>query len=127
MDNNEEIRWSFNFTTAIGIAVLLVLAIGLIGYWLIYPAILQRQTDANRNSYQYVSTTQQVLREKMENYLELDVKIAEFSKDPANAQIVDGMRAQQKAIIKEMRAKADTIDADKVPPEIAEFLAKHGN
>lgn len=126
MDNgNEEIGWSFRFTVAIGVAILLVSAIGAIGYWVIYPAILDQQTEANRNSVQYVSTTQNVLRDSMEDYLELDVKIAELSQDPANQDIVDGMRAQQLAILSEMRGKADTLDPDQVPPEVAEFLANH--
>ena len=124
LDDNE-IRGGFNFTLAIGIAFLLLLALGTIGYYTIYPYLLERQTEANRSSYQYVSTTQQLLQENMRDYLELDVKIQEYSKDSANQSIVDGMKAQQKAILNEMRAKAGTIKAEQVPAEVAQFLSVH--
>lgn len=126
MDHNEEIRWSFNFTTAIGIAVLLVIAIGTIGYWVIYPAILAKQTQAIQNSPQFVIGRQEEINKAIEHYYALETQIAALSKTPGNEVLIRGIGGQLNADVCEVRQAVEQLRADLHPERLTkrakEFL-----
>jgi hypothetical protein len=124
-ESREVIGFGVSFTLAIGVAIIIISILASIGYWVIYPQILEWKYEANRNSQEYITTTQRVLQEKLTTYLNLETEVAELSRGSDNNNIIAGMRAQQKAILNEMRSLVETIDPQQIPPNVAKFLAEH--
>lgn len=79
--------------------------------------VVDKRTEIVRNSNSYVDTAETELFRKMGEYRELDVEIAEAT----SVEVKAGKRAQQRAILVDMRETASRLD--EMPVEIAAFLA----
>lgn len=88
------------------------------------PWFMRKETENTRQSDQYITTKQAALRELKSNHDSLEVKLAEFRKDPqGNAEIIKGIMTQQRGIVRQMREQADLIP-NHVPDDIKKFLDK---
>lgn len=88
-----------------------------VGWYLLRPTLYNLDTQAIRQSNQYVTTQQTQLRQWHAAWSRIDADIA-AGKTPEPQG-----RAQQRAIVDQMRQAADTLQPDQVPPDIAAFIA----
>ncbi len=110
----------------IGVYILigaLVLGTCAVGYC-VQPWFTQKNTENTRQSDEYITSKQTALRELYNNYNVLELRRLDLSKDPSNQEVVQGIIAQQHAIIRQMHGLADSIPSH-VPDDIIIFLSTH--
>jgi len=92
-------------------------------------ALFQKNVDTavTRASNQYKTSTEQNLLDGQNQWLALDTKAAEYARDPANKEIVVGLRAQQKALLVRMRSEARRVGYKNIPEDVRNFLDAHPN
>jgi hypothetical protein len=101
------------------IALFVILSLLTLGGYLLRPIFYNLDTQAVRQSNQYVTTQQTQLRSWYTAWQRLDAEIAAGRTPEAQG------RAQQRAIVEQMRQAADTMTPDQVPTDVAAFLATH--
>ncbi|MBI4023051.1 hypothetical protein HY375_02715 [Candidatus Berkelbacteria bacterium] len=88
-----------------------------------FNRVLQRQeTEVLRESEQYRASKESMLLQLLEQWHHINTKALELDPDPANAEIVAGLRAQQKVLVSQMRAESRRLDYDQVPRAVRDFL-----
>jgi hypothetical protein len=112
-------KFVFTTTMAYGLAILVLLAIGLVGYYVVYPAILEREAEAARNSPQYIQSAQDQLSAALAHYDKLQADIDLYSQNPANAKLVNDLHNQQAADVCEVRAAVEKLNVDAHPDRIS--------
>lgn len=128
MPPDEETKFVFNTTLAWGLAILIIFAIAAIGYWVIYPAILEREAEAARNSPQFVQSAQQQVADAVAHYDKLQSDIDLYSQTPGNEKLIESLKNQQAADVCEVRKAVEMLNIDKYPDRIStrvrNFLTK---
>ena len=123
----DESKAGFNLTMAMGLAFLLILALGSIGYWVLYPAILHQQADASLNSAQFAISGQKDISDAMETYDRLQTQIDELASktDAASVKLVEDFQKQQVGVVCDVRQAVNLLPEDKVPARAKTFLTEH--
>jgi Tfp pilus assembly protein PilN len=119
-DDLHETARFLGISTAIWFWFLLLTACGIGFFWKIEPYFMQQETQNTRQSNAYITSKQSALRTWMLSWQELDNQRREI-KDPA---LREGVEAQQKGIVRQMKQDADTIP-NSVQPDIKSFLSTH--
>lgn len=119
-DPNEEIGWGFKAIVTWGIGILVVIFLGIMGYFVIYPAILARQTEAIQNSPQFVLSAQQEIADAIEHYESLEAQVDELAKQPGNEDLIEDMRKQQASDVCEVRRAKDLMRAEQYPERLTD-------
>ncbi len=122
-------------TRIIGWILLGIVAVGGLGYltvaFMMGPgkeiqragAAIERQV--NQASQQYVATQVRSMRDQIARYETNTIEMLKLSKDETNGDIVSAMQAQQKSLVRFMRAQAKEVPADAIPADVADFLSSH--
>jgi len=97
---------------------LLVGAVSIVGL-IIRPYILDLQNNQNQHSYEYVTSVKEMLINDYVEWKALDAEIKTLS----DQNVIAAKRANQAAIVVEMRKKAMRINQNEVPVEVAQFLS----
>ena len=105
------VKWVLAF-----LAVFALIAIGWVSW--VEPVLLDKSTDNQRQSHQYVETQRTFLLQKLSACQDLDVLIAADT-DP---ELTAAHQAQPKAYIREMKQRVALIDEDEVPVEVRDYL-----
>lgn len=100
--------------------IMLITALVLWVGWLQLPW-QNLNTQATRNSNQFVTTTVTELMDKQTQWEALDVEITKTS----NADTLAGLKSQQNALIRSMKQEIQLIDQKYIPTEVAVFVAAH--
>lgn len=111
------------FGGLVGLVLILALPFAMGGYGLVFQRVFgvanaNVNTDITRQSNQYITTQQQALSQKLEDWKRVDAQAATVA-DPAP------LRAQQAAIVSSMRTVTVTLAPDRVPADVRAFLATH--
>lgn len=103
--------------------ILLVLAgifVGIpVGYYEVLPWFYNKDTQAVRESNQYVFSEQRHLMVLLANYNNLQAKI---DKDAAYPNLVNDYRVQQKNLVEQMRELSATLNATQIPPSVNQLI-----
>lgn len=117
MDN--EPKFIFNSTMAWGLAIIALLVLGAVIYWVVYPAILQREFEANRNSPGFITAGQVEFDDVMADYRRLDVQIQKYQGDPDKVTLVDSFKKQQASDVCEIREIVSRLQAERYPDRLS--------
>lgn len=117
-----EIRRGFSAIMVWGLAFILITAIAVAAFSALQPIVVKYRTDVNRASQGYVESKQQLLLSLVEDYYDLDAKIAEFQDD---ADTVESLEAQQLAIVSRINKEANLLDSGDVPQSVRTFIREH--
>lgn len=121
MYGKDEVKAIGSFWIWLIILILAGLSIAFV-YYTVLPTFLNMQSRSIHASDQYITTKQTRLIKLLADYQQLETDITELKSDPQSADVVAGKRAQQKSIIREMKADAALIPDDMVPSDIRYFL-----
>ena len=83
----------------------------------VQPWFMRQENTNTRASFSYISTHQGILRQLKASYDGVSARMVETPN-------VDGLRAQQRSIVLQMRQEADLIP-NEVPADIRDFLSTH--
>jgi hypothetical protein len=108
-----------------GLAFILLLVIGTVIFTALRPAQVYFNTKVNQSSQGYVESKQSLLLKLVEDYHDLDVKIAELGSSDSDKEIERGLHGQQQAIIDRVREEANLLNPSDVPKSVRAFLAEH--
>ncbi len=112
---------------------LLLLVLGVLGaavVVLVNPWFTNQETRNTRNTIQYRTTRLASLRQFKTSYDALTPQIAALEDQTGDAAVqnqreLDGLRAQQRAMILQMRQECDLLPRGDVPDDIDQLLASH--
>lgn len=116
---DREVGQSFMWFWILGI---IAVVIAVIVFTSMRPAIQHYETQTTRQSEQYRSSAETRLLDKLQSWRDLDSKINLYKNDP---DIVKGFRANQKALVRQMRTEAGRLQPNQVPQDVREFLDEH--
>lgn len=111
-------------TTIWGWVVLLLVITGTI-FTLMGPVWQNITTTTTRQTMQYRTSAETMLIDTMTKYQKLDTDALKWGTDPQNAKVVEGIRAQQAALLLQMRKEAKRLSRNQVPEEVRDFLLAH--
>ena len=104
------------------IVFLLLVALMAVGLGLIEVPTRILQREVLQQSPQYTITQVSALRKLNNEVKEIDVKLSQTE----NPETTKALKAQRKAIIKQMREIADLIPKSEIPPDILTTLQQGG-
>lgn len=105
--------------TGVGLLLLITALVFWIG-WLQLPW-QNLNTQATRNSNQYVTSKVTELMDKQTQWESLDAEITKTS----DADTITGLKSQQNALLRSMKQEIQLIDQKYVPVEVTAFVAAH--
>ena len=108
--------WAFIVVIGVG---------GLVVSLYVQPWAIARERENVVQSNAWVQTQVTALVDFQSSYEALEVRIADFKGDTKNEELVQGMKGQQRGIVRQMKQKVAELPAGKVPSEIVAFLATH--
>jgi hypothetical protein len=98
--------------------LIIVILLSAIGLLIVRPYFLDLQNNQNQHSYEYVTSVKEGMASDYLKWMDLEGEI----KMQKNPEVIAAKVAQQKALVREMRLKAQRIPGQ-VPPDLAEFLS----
>lgn len=119
-DQDEDMFFGLRWFLIYGIAIFCVVLAGAAGFYCVSPYFMNKETKTNRESNQYITTKQHMLRAFKTDYDQLSIKLIEAHRTN-DSQLASAIVSQQKAIVLQMRQEADLIP-ESVQPDIKEFL-----
>lgn len=127
----KEARWTltkFLPVALIVIALIAAIAVGL-SWGLKAGGIIGKniEREVTQHTQQYTEAKASLLQGLYNDWLGLDTEITELSRNPQNESVVAAKRAQQKALVEQMRSEADLIPESEVPRSVARFLAQRSS
>lgn len=123
MDRDLRTLISYLFWGIVAIAFAGTVATGL--YWITNATMRNLETEAIRNSNQYVQTKQDLLFKLMDDYTQLESEVIILQAQGGQDELISAKRGQMIATLTRMHDEAGLIDADKIPAEVARFLLSH--
>lgn len=104
----------------IGMVIIAITALTLMG-----PVWQNITTTTTRQTMQYRTSAETMLVDTMTKWQKLDTDALKWGTDPQNAKVVEGIRAQQAALLLQMRKEAKRLNRNQVPEEVRDFLLAH--
>jgi hypothetical protein len=92
-----------------------------IGGLIVRPYILDLQNKQNQHTYEYVTSVKEAMVSDWLEWKQLDAEI----KEQKNPDVIAAKKANQAALVREMRIKSQRINPDEVPQDLAQFLSTH--
>lgn len=122
MDREEYRQATTMWVWGIGMAIVAITALTLMG-----PVWQNITTTTTRQTLQYRASAETMLIDTMTKWQKLDTDALKWGTDPQNAKVVEGIRAQQAALLLQMRKEAKRLPQNQVPEEVKDFLLAHSD
>lgn len=119
-DPDEDMFFGLRWILTYGIAIFFLVLACVAGVYCAGPYFINKETKTNRESNQFITTKQHMLRAFKTDYDQLSIKLIEAHR-LNDAQLTSAIVSQQKAIVLQMRQEADLIP-EYVQHDIKEFL-----
>jgi len=123
-------EWLTGSTVAIVIVILLVAAIGtavLLWYTVYAKPIEDAKRDVTKHTHQYIESSRSRLMKFAETYTTTGSQILQYEAAQANGQgdyvkVIKGLRAQQLAVLAQIKEEVGRLPEKEVPKEITKIL-----
>lgn len=123
-------EWLTGSTVAIVVVILLVCAVGvgtLLWLTVFKKPIMDAEREVTKHSHQYIESSRSKLIKFAETYTTTGSQILQYEAAQANGQgdyteVIRGLRAQQLAVLANIKEEAGRLPEKEVPKEITKIL-----
>lgn len=121
-------EWFTGSTVAIVVVILIVVAIGvgsLLWFTVFAKPIADAERDAIKHTHQYIESSRSRLMKFAETYTSTGTKILQYeaAQDADQyAKVIEGLRAQQLAVLAQIKEEVGRLPEKEVPAEITKIL-----
>ena len=123
-------EWFTGSTAAIVVAVVLVIAVGvsvLLWYTVFAKPIADAEREAIKHTHQYIESSRSRLMKFAETYTTTGTQILQYEAAQARGQgdyvkVIEGLRAQQLAVLAQIKEEVGRLPEKEVPKEITKIL-----
>ena len=123
-------EWFTGSTVAIVVAILLVVAAGvsvLLWYTVFAKPIADAEREAIKHTHQYIESSRSRLMKFAETYTTTGTQILQYEAAQARGQgdyvkVIEGLRAQQLAVLAQIKEEVGRLPEKEVPKEITKIL-----